>query len=234
MAWLEKVLDFIIPRNCAGCGSPSEVFCNACMEISYTDRTACLFCGQRNLTGAVCPECKRRTKTPLTQVFWAGKYDNELKKAVWELKYGKRRELAKPLGQMLARKFFEISNNPEAEQHFVAIPIPLHFKKEHERGFNQALLLAEEFGKAANIRVLPNVLEKIRETEEQVKVQDKILRLKNLEDAFSVIGPLPEKAAIILVDDVATSGATLTHASLALKKAGAKKIFGLVAAHGGQ
>ena len=256
MRLLDKVLDLIITRKCAGCGKPSEVFCESCASTSYTPRVACLFCGQRNHAGEVCAACKRRSETPLYRVLWAGRYDDELKKAVWALKYEKRKEMAKPLSELLARKFFEVyEGSLPAEQFarhgyfskqqdmralksdtsFAVIPIPLHFKKEYERGFNQAELLAREFCKITSIPFLTGVLQKIRETTEQVKVENKELRLTNLENAFSVSlsNPIAKWPTIILIDDVATTGATLTHAARALTNAGAKNIIGLVVAHGG-
>ncbi|OGF82464.1 hypothetical protein A2924_01250 [Candidatus Giovannonibacteria bacterium RIFCSPLOWO2_01_FULL_44_16] len=283
---MDKVLDLIIPRKCAGCGMQAEIFCRQCVNASYTPRTACLFCGQRNLMGEVCVSCRRQAKTPLKRVFWAGRYDGELKKAVWALKYGKRRETAKPLGELLARKFFSITLEAEIFSshltlstgaptriqkssqlpHFLAkppgkkspslksdfpgksdffpgdfedggfavIPIPLHFKKQYERGFNQAELLAREFCKITGLPLLTDVLQKTKETQEQVKVENKELRLTNMEDAFEVSlgNPIAKRLNIILIDDVSTTGATLTHAANALKNAGAKNIIGLVVAHG--
>ena len=264
MRLLDKVLDLIIPRKCAGCGKPSEVFCESCASTSYTPRTACLFCGQRNHAGEVCAACKRRSETPLLRALWVGRYDDELKKAVWALKYGKRKEVAKPLGELLARKFFSINSETEIfssrltlstgaptriqkssplprffskqkVSHFAVIPIPLHFKKEHERGFNQAELLARKFCGITGFPLLTNILQKTRETTEQVKVENKESRFTNLENAFSVSlsNPIAKWPTIILIDDVSTTGATLTHAARALTDAGAKNIIGLVAAHGG-
>jgi len=123
----------------------------------------------------------------------------------------------------------------KSETSFAVIPIPLHFKKEYERGFNQAELLAREFCKITSIPLLTSVLKKTKETQEQVKVENKELRLTNLENAFSVSlsNPVAKWPTIILIDDVSTTGATLTHAGNALKEAGAKNIIGLVVAHGG-
>src|SRR3989338_8966459 len=227
---LDKVLNLIIPRKGAGCGAPSKIYCPACINASYSERTACLFCGQRNLTGEVCTQCKKRVKASLKHVLWAGRYDDELKKAIWALKYGKRKEMAKPLGDMLARKFFEIyvtkppgkkSDFPGKSDFekggFAVIPIPLHFKKEHERGFNQAELLAREFCGITGFPLLTNILQKTRETTEQVKVENKELRFTNLENAFSVSlsNPIAKWPTIILIDDVSTTGDTLTHAARA-------------------
>ena len=122
---------------------------------------------------------------------------------------------------------------------FAIIPIPLHFKKQYERGFNQAELLSKEFSRLSNIPLLANTLLKIKETPAQVETPNKELRIKNLEKAFQ-INPKISKSdlmlltsgALILIDDVATTGSTLFHAASALRIAGAKKIIGLVVAHG--
>ena len=251
MKLLNEMLDIILPRKCAGCEAPREVFCETCQASSYQKNAQCLFCGFRNHSGELCKECKKKFGTPLKKVLWAGRYDGELKKAIWALKYGRRKELSKPLGAMLAKKFLDInaelgsptsrgSRTSGSASNFVIIPIPLHFKKEHERGFNQAELLAREFSKITGIEIKTNILEKIKETKAQVEVESKEARINNLEGAFlvdiqkfnnSTIQQL-NHLAIILIDDVSTTGATLTHAARALANAGAKNILGLAVAHG--
>lgn len=241
-----QVLNIILPRKCAGCELENEVFCAKCTETSYKTGAQCLICGFRNKNGRICPEhlplipsLSRRGMGRLN-VLWAGRYDSELKEAIWQLKYKKRKELAAPLAQLLKKKFDEIHPTWLSDSQAVIIPIPLHFKKEYERGFNQAELLAREFSKLSNIQCLTNVLIKARETPAQVEVENKELRIKNLENAFEVKPPLNPllgkegKGVVILIDDVATTGATLFHAAAALGKAGVKKIIGLVLAHGGQ
>ena len=232
-------LDIILPRSCAGCGSQKEAFCASCREASYKYGAGCLYCGLRNQTGLVCSKC-RRIKN-LGNVLWAGKYENALKSAVWQLKYKKRRELAAPLGEMLAKKFHEIYPRANKEN-FLIIPVPLHYEKEKTRGFNQAAEIAKSFSKTVGIKIGENILEKIKETPAQVEVKEKDKRIKNLEGAFFAnlppLNPLLTKegktgvVTIILVDDVATTGATLEHASSALAQAGVQKIIGLVVAHG--
>lgn len=170
-------------------------------------------------------------------VLWAGRYDWALREAVRQLKYRKRKELAEPLANLLYKKFKEIF--PEIKlKNCAIIPIPLHFKKEHERGFNQAELLAQNFSKISGVEIKNGILEKIKKTPAQVEVKDKEKRIKNLEGAFSadakkLMAYGVGRKAIILIDDVATTGATLIHAARALEKSGAGKIIGLVVAHGG-
>ena len=137
---------------------------------------------------------------------------------------------------MLLRKFSEIFPDFESGN-FIIISIPLHKNKLRRRGFNQAELLAREFSKLSNIQLLTNSLLKKKQTPAQVDVQNRETRLKNLEGAFSASADLLAaqsvgRKAVILIDDVSTTGATLIHASRALTQAGAKQIIGLVVAHG--
>ncbi len=237
---LALILDLLIPRRCLGCHQENESWCRSCQEKSFAYGAHCIWCGHRNNTGAVCPSHRKealfphRGKNNIKQILWAGRYREEIKKAILDLKYKGRRELAKPLGQMLARKFKEFY--PDIGS-FLIIPVPLHFKKEHSRGFNQAELLAEQFSKDIGIPLETKILEKIKETKAQVETADKKSRINNLENAFLANKNLlmaygAEHKTIILIDDVATTGATLFHASSALTKVGATKIICLVVAHG--
>ncbi len=213
----------------------------------------------------------RPNRLNLNRCFWTGRYDDALRNAIMSLKYMGRKELAKEFARMLFRKFCEvyqfdnkrktsvlkdiaqrggasIAIRQQADMRvmqnassFAVVPIPLHFKKEYERGFNQAELLAQEFSKISNIPLLTNLLLKIKETPAQVKVENKDLRIKNLEGAFAlnpkqlnhlITAQQINYSTIILIDDVATTGATLFHASRALEPLGAKEIVGLVVAHG--
>lgn len=239
-----RILNLILPRYCAGCKKSNEAFCENCLALSYKYGAHCLICGQRNNSGKICPEHLMGR----LNILWAGRYDGALREAVRQLKYRKRKELAEPLANLLCKKFKEIYPKIKYEDCAV-IPIPLHFKKEHERGFNQAELLARDFSQLSKVQLLTNALIKIKETPAQVEVKDKEKRIKNLEGAFSVnlppLNPLLIKegktgvVTIILIDDVATTGATLIHAARALEKsglpagkAGVQKIIGLAVAHG--
>ena len=132
-------------------------------------------------------------------------------------------------------------------QNPVLIPIPLSLKRYRERGYNQAELICEELVKLdsnSNLRygvdvktkrnfyLEKNVLIKIKETEHQVNIKDRRDRLKNLSDSFSVKNPEIIKGKnIILIDDVLTTGATLTEAKKILKSFGAKKVIAFTVAH---
>ncbi|MFA5936789.1 MAG: phosphoribosyltransferase family protein [Candidatus Paceibacterota bacterium] len=132
----------------------------------------------------------------------------------------------------------------------ILIPIPLSKKRYKERGYNQSELICQELIKIDKKTNLPhirhgvygaleknfslekNVLIKIKDTEHQVNIQDRRNRLKNLSDSFFVKNEnLIKGKNIILIDDVLTTGSTLTEAKKILKNSGARKIIAFTIAH---
>ncbi len=242
----KSVLDVILPHFCAGCKKEKEALCQNCQSASFQKSFQCIICGARNQKGEFCAtSCRRRlvqmasgegqtnNALALHQVIFAGRYNGAFHDAIWEFKYKKRRELAGPLGQMLAKKFLLLDVSHDKE--YIAIPMPLSKEKLRARGYNQAMELAEQFSQRTGIPILPNALKKIKETKAQVETKDREERAKNLSGVFAADERALAKhrdKIIILIDDVATTGATLAHASRALTRAGAKYIIGLVVAHG--
>lgn len=237
----QSIFNLLVPSQCAGCGQFQEIFCLACQNKSYEQTAQCLTCGFRNMNGMLCtPQCKKMLFGAPDQIFWVGKYDSVLKKAVQNLKYKKRKEVARPLGKLLAKKYdYIVTRNapriPNDNSQYIVIPVPLHNKKLQERGFNQSEYIAQSFAKEKNLPIVNDILIKTVPTQAQVKTMNRNERLKNLEGAFSInasaFSPHRNKR-IILIDDVATSGATLMHTSRTLRAAGAKRIIALVVAHG--
>jgi len=143
-------LDIFAPRKCSGCGKIDESFCADCARESFKYGAGCVFCNFRNNTGKICKQCQKQYSAPILRIFWAGEYKHPVKNAVKELKYKKRLELAQPLGELIYKKFTEYHPKYQKEN-FAVIPIPMHTKKEHARGYNQAHLLAREFSKLSGI-----------------------------------------------------------------------------------
>jgi ComF family protein len=115
------------------------------------------------------------------------------------------------------------------------VPVPLHPRRLRWRGFNQSLLLAEKIAEELipplKIRVL-NALKRQKYNRPQVEISNYSERFENVKDVFSLGGDSPEvrSKTILLVDDIATTGATLEKCAKALKEAGAKKVFAVVVA----
>ena len=116
-------------------------------------------------------------------------------------------------------------------KNYLIIPIPLHKDRERQRGFNQAELIGKIIGEILNLPAEKNILARHKKTESQAKMKNWEKRSENLADAFSLRSSEAIKNKnIILVDDVHTSGATISEAAKILKANGAKKIIALVIA----
>ncbi|MCK5021037.1 MAG: ComF family protein, partial [Candidatus Peribacteraceae bacterium] len=112
----------------------------------------------------------------------------------------------------------------------ILCPVPLHWSRKYWRGFNQAEVLAEKISSEINLPVI-NLLKRIRPTGFQSH-RNREERLLALNGAFKYILENHPPANIILIDDLATTGATLDECAKVLKKVGARRVEGWVIAHG--
>ncbi|MBI2577938.1 MAG: ComF family protein [Candidatus Wildermuthbacteria bacterium] len=128
--------------------------------------------------------------------------------------------------------FSAAKTNTIKTSEYLLVPVPLHKKRLRWRGFNHAELLAKELSLGLAIPLAANLLVKTKATLAQAELSEKE-RKTNVKDAFRVISPSSVKNKnILLVDDVYTTGSTLRECAKVLKKAGAFRIFGIVAARG--
>ncbi len=159
-------------------------------------------------------------------------YENEeIRKAIWRLKYRGKTGFSNLLAGIMAIYCKQLGLDLKK---YVIVPVPLSKQRHRQRGFNQSLLIAESLAKKIGLPLVTDALERHLHTAPQAEQKDWFDRKKNLIGAF--IGGRTESIIgknVILIDDVCTSGATLQEAAKALKIAGAKKILGLVAAKAG-
>ncbi len=232
MVFPKLILDILFPKRCVGCGKLGYYFCQKCIgKISFTTHQICPVCGKRAIGGATHPICKTAyTIDGLTSFFH---YDGVIRQAVKLLKYKFVSDLAKEFIGLIP---FSSFNNETMKQfnNVVLIPIPLHPSRLRFRGFNQAEVLAKLLAAILNIPVRTTILKRIKKTTPQVEMKDKKKRLANMQNVFSVNQSAIDnhQSTIFLFDDVFTTGATLRAAANILKRAGAKKVWGVVMAHG--
>ena len=148
-------------------------------------------------------------------------YEGRLRDIIHALKYERRRSIAKPLGGLMRESGAAMLATAD-----LAVPVPLHPRRERARGFNQADDLARQLG----VPVVP-LLRRVRYTTSQIELPaDK--RHQNVRDAFALIpdprSPIP--GVVVLVDDVSTTGATLEACARVLKAGGVKEVRALTAA----
>lgn len=186
----------------------------------------------------LCPECLRGEHY-FTLARSAGPYEGPLRDAIHRFKFGRKRSLAGALGGLLAGVVEELlllqsharHHGPPRVSSPVAglVPVPLARPRLEERGFNQAALLAQEAAALTGLPVLP-VLQKIRETPPQTELSRAERRI-NLAGAFAVCPapkspfPFPAGRAVILIDDVLTTGFTADECARVLRSAGAGEVY---------
>jgi len=173
---------------------------------------------------ALCPECFSRIKLlkPYLGVHAAAAYEGVLREAIKRFKFQKRRGLAEPLGILLVRY---LSRTPELkfDEMEAIVPVPLHRRRQRERGFNQAELLARVVGKYFEVPVV-TALERVRHTAPQFDLSREARRT-NIKGAFKVVDrKAVNNRKIVLLDDIYTTGSTVAECSRVLQAAGARRV----------
>lgn len=224
-------LHFFFPKTCFNCGcdlpARSDSFlCVACeKELKTPGPHICKRCGAvLKSGGAHCYACRgSKAKKYRCKVIRSAFVFNASSRAlVHALKYQQADYLAGHMGKMLLKKFSLFAELAATD---LIIPVPLHPKKKRARGYNQSELLAKTFARELGLPVDTRALVRCRDTVSQTKL-GRQGRLTNMIGAFSCRYPQRIKGkTILLIDDVATTGATLEGCAVALKQAGAKTVL---------
>ena len=239
---MTALLDLVFPPFCPVCrrrldDGRRDPLCGECWEgFERIVPPQCIVCGipfGASLSGygpappssahvlpRRCGSCQRHPP-PFHYARAAVRYEDIAREAVHALKFGGRRALATPLGDLLA----EIPPHqlPGDPPHLV-IPVPLHRRRERDRGFNQALLLARRLGMAWGIPVRSDVLVRTIPTPPQTELTA-TARRANVRGAFTLRRPeLVSGRHVVLVDDILTTGSTVSACARRLRDGGARTI----------
>jgi ComF family protein len=212
------LLDAALPPTCAGCGSEGEPLCAACAGpiLAGLDRPAGIPIGLPSDIPA-----------PLLQLEWCAPFDGALRSALHALKYAGERRLAPVLGAFVAERWRRAGAGGD-----VLVPVPVHASRARDRGYDQAVLIAEAAAGRLGIPSAP-ILVRHRATIAQFHL-DRPERAGNVAGAFSLARGAPPRALegrwAILVDDVATTGATLSACARVLLEAGAMGVSAVTVA----
>lgn len=225
-------LDVLFPIECLSCGEEGSFLCQHCFEdLELNKKQDCPKCHKETKLGNFCKECANTSR--LNGIIVSASYENDLlQKAIHSLKYKYIEDLAKPLAKILISGLENTLFKEKIDNEYLILPIPLHKKKQRERGFNQAKLLSLEVAKYFRLTCLNNVISRIKKTKSQMSLNP-IYRRKNIKGAFVCDKPeLIKNKKIILVDDVCTTSSTLEECAKAFYDFKPREIWGLVLARG--
>jgi competence protein ComFC len=213
-------LDWLYPPNCGGCGASGARWCTDCTQkTTEIMPPICTICGNPNFKNEPCARCQ--LSPPLyTSLRSYTIFGGSIREAIHRLKY--QREVG--LGEALARLMI-ISLGKLNWSLDIITSVPLGLVRFKERGYNQATLLARPIALFLKVPFSSQALTRIRETKTQVGLSV-YERMENMSGAFQAKNKLVEGKSILVVDDVATSGATLNACAKALLDGGASKVYG--------
>jgi len=215
---------FFFPNVCINCSQELQqgqrLVCLACWDgIPVIEQTECPFCWVRNDKPAC--TCLEFKETRLNSILSGWLYRGAARDIVHEIKYGRKQKLGMDAGARLAKKI--AGNMPLVD---VVMAVPSHHSRVRERGYNQAHVIAQGFCKEAGLPLRADLLRRIKWTSSQT-TKDRATRAKNIKGNFMV----PRKARIaiqganiLLVDDVFTTGATLSECAGVLLDSGAARV----------
>ncbi len=225
-----SVLALIYPQECLCCHgeveSPDDgIACSGCWtktRIFDGSETLCTKCGAFLFVGGVSAndlQCRKCEEHSYDRAFSVGIYEHALSASIIHLK--RNPSISKRIRQLLSRSLDRISTSGPP----VVIPVPLSARRQQERGFNQAALIAKVIARSGNLVVDENSLVRKIHTPMHRAGMDRKARAMTVKKAFDVVRPkLIEGRDILLVDDVLTSGETASICAKVLKESGAATV----------
>lgn len=229
-----SLLDFLFPKYCINCRKLGDYICANCFAfISFDTDGICAVCDKPSINKLTHPGCQN--KYSIDGVFSSILYKGVSKKLIYNFKY---KPYLTDLRKLLSDLFYEgliqkqeFYNVIKSHEKLILVPIPLYSSRERARGYNQAEILAMDLSKRLGFKTF-NMLKRIKKTSSQVTLSKKE-RKENIKNAFE-LNPDSKNyikdSQAFLVDDVFTTGSTLTEAARILKRNGIKSVWALTLA----
>lgn len=223
-------MNIVYPKRCAICGEivthKENKVCSVCYkELPWIGEPRCKRCGKPVEDEEIefCYDCNRK-QFYYEYGFSLWNYSSKMRQSIAHFKYHNRREYGKFYGEEFVRVFGKqlLQLEPDA-----LIPVPIHWTRYIERGYNQTEIIAQEIGKRLDIPVVDDLLVRKRKTVAQKKLDDK-QRARNLEQAFSVSRKWQNGSnlrKVIIIDDIYTTGNTINMCAKVLKEYGIEEVY---------
>jgi ComF family protein len=222
---MQVVADLLCPERCAACPAfvdPRALFCASCdVRVQRLGPPECAGCGTPRVPTGACPGCRHGTGPIRFARAWAAYRADDatgpVARAVAIFKYDGATRLGRRLGHEIAVRVAD----PTVA---LVVPVPLHRRRLHRRGYNQSAVLARHVARVLGSAVALTTVVRTRDTPSQVGL-DVHRRRRNVDGAFAVLRPADVRdRAVLVVDDVWTSGATARAVAGALVDAGARAV----------
>ena len=216
-------LDLLLPLNCAVCHREGRVLCEGCEQaLPALEDPYCTVCADPGPL-RLCRSCAY-SPLEVDGIRAPYLYEGPVRELIHALKYGNVRAAAPELGWLLALYMESLDLRPD-----VLVPVPLHRRRERERGYNQSELLAKGLSERAYVPAQPELLRRTRNSPPQVAMRGPEERRRNIEGTFESPSQL-NAVTVVLIDDVVTTGSTMSACAAALKDAGAGSVWGVALA----
>lgn len=217
-----NVLDFIFPRYCLECRKQGKYICGICLSKVEASKLICPVCRKWSVDGQTHSFCVNKLLLDGMHSFY--KYEGVVRKAILALKYRFAADVAKEITEAVNFRF-------ESKNGALIVPVPLHRRRENWRGFNQSAVLGRLVAEKWGVDFEDSLVSRLENTLPQVKL-GRTERLRNISGKFAVNANASREALakwdkIVIFDDVWTTGATIAEICKVLKKAGAKKVWGM-------
>lgn len=227
---MDIVLRLLYPQRCPLCDEILPFGQSGCCEecrkkLPWIREPRCMKCGKPvgDAAAEYCSDCGRtehyydRGTAPFV-------YTGALREAVYRMKFENRRDYLDFFAESMLEALDVFLQQWQPE---LVVAVPMHKSKERRRGYNQSELLAERISRAAGIPYARGALRCIRRTSQQKSLGRKE-RMRNLRGSFEAARPFSGISAVLVVDDVYTTGSTVDEVSRVLRSAGAEHIYFVV------
>jgi competence protein ComFC len=236
VTFFQDITDAFAPPRCVNCLQEDNWYCTECRRKAPIAVQSCIICKAERPRGTTCIDC--REETSITGIISVGIYaDHALQRGIEWLKFKGIRGIAPMLAGLIMPRLSLIAPITELSQRAILVPIPLHKRKYRDRGFNQSEDIAQAIETICNIEVA-NLLTRTKSTTSQARLPHD-MRKQNISGAFQLAcseqefnNRISEKNIIILLDDVSTTGSTLSEAASAFEKLEDTQIWAVTVARG--
>ena len=220
-----EALNVLYPIHCLGCGAAGSALCRECRAtLPRLAHPYCAVCAQPGVSGT-CGACRRHAPA-VDSIIAPFLYvsASPIHLAITRLKFQGWRAVAPELGGLLAAFLDTQSLSVD-----LVVAVPSHPRRLRSRGFNQAALIARELAKRTGLRVADDLLVRTKNASSQLSMASHESRWLNVERNFACTGTI-EGLRLLVVDDLVTTGATMSACASALKDAGAAEVVGIAVA----